>query len=294
MKSVTLTRIFAVIGCAAILHACKKDENNEITTPTPVPDSTYVISRAYYYAGDSTGTPSYVDTVYYNNDKIARVAAVASLNDSINYLFTYNTAGKMTQMSAKGTGVFATGYKQFYHFYYNTNNRLDSLRQIDSTQWQGNYSYTMAYDDNNRLKTATIFDRQGVEPVEFGNFSYIRNAAGKIDTITHLRFGDILPTSLEASTDTTIRFSDAYNMVLAVRASFILFGSNSVPKLNFTQLLNPSDYVFRNGLQGNQPFSVNYTKNGLGLLNSYWLKYSSGESRTHSTIRFEYIKVPKN
>lgn len=308
MKSIKVAQFFVALGCATILFSCKKDDKKE--TPTPVlpevpvvPDSTYIVSKAYYYGGDSTQTVKYADTVYYSNNRISKIAGVygynAGNNDSLNYEFTYNTAGKITMMTSRGTGWLSSAFNQDYHFYYNAGNQLDSFRMQDNTQWGGNTSLVLSYDEKKQLRTATFFGRNEAEPVENGHYDFKWNANGIVDSIVYNLTGPYAfgadTTALNAVKDTAVQFSEAYNMALAVRQGFTLISMRPSP--NFYRLLMPSGYYFAGGTYLGYPVRVSYTKNGLGLLNSYWYDYNDNyappASTTQVTIKFEYIKVPK-
>lgn len=290
-----LTQLFVALGFAVVLFSCKKDDKKETVTPEVpevpevpvVPDSIYLINKAYYYFGDSTASVAYTDSVYYTDNRISKIIARNSSNDSVNYSFSYNTAGKLTLVVAKGTGFYSTAYDQDYHLYYNANNQIDSIRTVDRTIWGGNVLIKMSYDDNKLLTSAIAYTVDPGEETEWtsNSFVYKRTAAGKLDTIYHGVTAGEATTSFKPATDSVIKFSDAYNMLLAIRSSYILVGSISVPKLNLHQLLNPSDYLFSNGQFFYGEFDVNYSKNGLGKLSTYWFGYfKDGAYNKHSAI----------
>jgi hypothetical protein len=299
MKSVKLTRIMLALGCAAAFYACKKDDKT--TTPVATPDSVYVLSKAYYYNGDSTAaTPAYKDTVYYTNNRISRISGDYG-TDTLDYDFTYNAAGKVSVMHVHSRHSAYESWDQHYYFFYRTGNKLDSIAEIDSSRWETSIFVKLQYDSANYLSGLKSYSRNSntdLELFEWTNYTYYRTATHALDSISSTRFGSPAAYNYKfnvAAIDTSTQFADAYSLVMAQRTSFIFMASASRPNLNFQQFLNPTDNLFTSGTYAGQPFNTVLTKNGLGLFNSFMLKYTSlnGEAAINSTIKFGYTKVPK-
>lgn len=298
MKLINISAALVLLGCTAILFSCKKDSNPGTTLPpVEVPDSMYIISTAH---GTELNTPleqgTFDDTVYYTGNRISRIASIrrSRLTDTLDYTFTYNNAGKITEMHIKGRLVWS-GFDHYVRMHYNAGNSPDSIIISDSTIWGSNMRIIAHRDTNGSLtQLDRIYYKGGSGKTTFLATNYYRRtAAGALDTIhvDNVYEGTNLSMVFNAVTADTAKLSDACNLYLAYKASFNLYDESGYPTPNFQQFLNPADNLLRSGTYGTTNFTITHTKNSAGLIKTYQYKDDNTLPRTLS-IEYDYIKVP--
>lgn len=152
---IVLLALMAAASCSKKDTVGMVDKPDTVKTPDTVvvPDSVHLMTKAfqYYNSGSSIDTTLeyYMrDTMYYNSDlRIEKIITTFNASDSVTSRYTYNSNGNITNLNV--SAPFNNLYSNYnYRFYYNGNNRLDSMMktgEIDTIR------YKFSYDENNRL-----------------------------------------------------------------------------------------------------------------------------------------------
>lgn len=241
-----------------VFTSCKKDASTVETVPE-TEDSLVVLTKAYYYSGDTSATPM-IDSFYYNAiHRIEKVVTTSALfADTIIYTLTYNSNGDLS--TVKGNGVY-WHTKQEYSFYYNANRRLDSLIMLDHSFNDDSICTTFSYDANDHikgyysyfLKTHPVPGQYPpiIEGSQLSSGSFYRNSnSSDVDSIFSRRYisgtlSDKLFTHFNATGNSgTINIDRSYLFILSTRPN-IYMSYNINPF--WYQYLNPDVPMFKGG-----------------------------------------------
>ncbi|SHN24642.1 hypothetical protein [Chitinophaga sp. CF418] len=309
MKVINLPYALLIVTCMVLFSACSKKDNN-VTRPLadlPPKDTTYLLTKGYYWIGDSTDEYFYRDSIYYNvKNQIEKVIGYPPFrDDTVTSLFYYNDDGAIEKLVTDGV---RRGYYLNYYFHYDGNKRLDRIIAKGNTT--GDTCF-MTYDLQGHLTdVTTIPDAAGSWR---SHLKYFRDNNNQIDSI-QCDFGFDQP--LASPRRLGVRLQTAVPGTASLetinRSYLFLLGTRLNPNLFLAvtndfyihKFLNPNDFSFKNGVKNdyfptkpanyeyndmNQPFSHVLSSFSDGRLHTYQYNESAGGvSSVKSSVRLEY------
>lgn len=284
---------------SAVITSCQK----EVSGDSGGTAETGRLSKAYYwYDGDTTAIPSFMDTVYYNSlNLISKVIRTDHLGqDPETFTFEYNANKKVTKIMDRNNGV-----EWDYVFHYSSTGVLDSmstfsmsgsvvsyLERVISFQYAGEDAsrvYSYAYNGGIRKYDDSIrYYRTGSEFDSFAVY-HVGSTMGPPDLAVAKYSG---PSPVEMSSFANI-ISSGYLILLSYN-----------PNLGITydrfihQFANPRNLLLRNmslrvvwsGSSDEEPVNFHYAFYPSGLVRAFVMEDIINGSSVPEAFKFEYVK----
>lgn len=300
--------LIALMGLTLV--SCQKEmseENGEtIDTGNPNPPGNTTSNKLakgyYWYDGDTTGIPTYADTIYYNTaNQLEKVIRTWESNDVETYEFQYNGFKKVSKIINRIAG---DGWD--YIFYYSSAGRLDSLasyevsgststlRRITALEYTADnlkklYSYgsngvarnindsVEYYRINSKLDSFKIYHVAGVS----GPPDVSRSEWTGVSTVNTSSFSDIISSGYI--------LTHSYDYELSVYFDRLIH-----------QFVNPNELILRNVNQRQiwngsadveEPIRYHYTFDPSNkLVRTLVIEYVIQGTSEYEAFKFEYVK----
>lgn len=295
MSKLTCHITLLIAVASVMLVSCQK----EVSGDTGARPSAQKLSKAYYwYDGDTTGIPDYVDTIYYTAGQISKVSRLGFHGDDPEtYEFQYNPSKQISKILNRFNG---SGYD--YMFHYSPAGRLDSLvlYEVDNGIGRFIHALTLEYAGNEMRKALSYY---GDPRVLEDSVRYYRSN-NKLDSFTtfHLVDYGAEPGESARKYSGNSVASDPYSDIIS--SGYILTHSYD-PVLStqhdnmIHQFLNPKDLLLRNlrnHYRGKflgaheDPINFNYTFTPSNLVKSLVIEYVDTGGNSYEAYKFEYLK----
>jgi hypothetical protein len=290
----------SIILCAVLLFACKKDNDGTQVEDDHLPvDTTMRVTKGYNYeVHDTTQSPTYTDSIYYNEKN--QIEKIVSQPGSDAHTFSYNDDGLLIEMSFSNTAAQRT---QKYYLHYNLNKKVDSLIIVVNEEITTINS--MSYNAAGDLTKIRAEIPNGGDTVISAYITYFRS--NKLDSIyTDLPFGLVRRINSQFTTASTVNsrltIDRSYLFMMAVRDYGGLFGEEQ-GNIYIQQFLNPDDAIMGKGkIGGYDPldgapthvfssFSNQFSYNGDNTLRFHQFSQTfNGKTYGMKSYKFEYSK----
>ena len=252
MKLINLSSALLIV---LLLFACKKDHDGNVPEDTT---GTLLTKVNYYYGQlDTAGMgPMFSDSLYYNDEhQLLKVITSKYGGETILYQFSYDSNGLLKGMDAIGDAQ-PSFYLQHYILHYGINNRIDSLTLLDSA---ANSFYRvvpkLTYNAEGKVEhlTTVLLPEESSDVV--WNMAYSRSRNGTLDSFSNQLVDGVIQNpkkvvhlsgAVSVTTTALKQLELPYMLLLASRQDATLIRTNTV-NLFLQQMLNPLDFVFRDG-----------------------------------------------
>ncbi|MBW8684170.1 hypothetical protein [Chitinophaga rhizophila] len=284
-----------------LLAACAKEKTpEEINTPTPLITKTYTYSES---ENSNVRDLYIIDSLEYNTNKqLSKLYSYWRNTDTLEYTFPYNGNGEITEMHIRNEKN--TSSNSDYFFYYNKDNRLDSIVQKEALE---QFYSLLKYDSKNKISSVLTYQTFPGDLTLISTNDYYRNT--QLDSVVSKNLYPTVLSTMRYVYDTApadarplLNFDRSYILALAHRTNFkTLFATSSYANHFTNQFVNPQDLAIRNGTADYRvtapaaPFNTKedvlnkFELNTAGDVGSYRISYFNGMYHNYTYMTFEYM-----